>query len=493
MKKAIYLIILTSLSHICFAQTNTISGQIIDEFSSEGLAYTNIGILGKSGGSVSNPEGFFVLSIEGALSTDSISFSFIGYEPLRLAINEFSPGQLVRMTKRAVELNDISVMSRELTPAEILDLMRLNYKKNHPTVSIKQKVFCRDATYTTIRKSDLTYKKSSFNGIDRSFVDQFNEKMPEQLDIYSDNLVDMYYGKTGKKIVHLQGQTLMENWNFNDEFTKQLNQFGADVEDGLHDQNGYYKVRSGIFAGKVDFGSDTAFVLEEDSFSVTMSTDYLQGDINYLRRHYSTIDSKHWDFFSDYKYYDYTLRDVAIINDELAYVIDFAPRRRKGKYTGTLCVATNSYALLQVDYAFAEDKDGVGVSMLGVTYSVDDRRGRAIYEKRGNAHYLKYLYRESHEQFGMNRTLSLIYKEENGLFDKKKQEVKIKLDADATFVQKKELLVVSQETISEDEFSNIDQTKTFTVNKVSEYTPEMWENTTIIEPSRALKEYKKQF
>ena len=494
MKYNIYLLILLlSIGLGVQAQEKIISGSVIDSLTSEALPFTNIGVVGKDLGSISNSEGRYTLSLEQVSDNDTVFFSFIGYKDVRMPIVQLRANPTVSLIENAVQLSDFSVLSREYTPIEILDLAKKNYSKNHSNKYTKKQVFSRDAAYTTIHKSEIKYKKSTFDAIDKGFIDHFNNEVPENINVYSDYLVDMLYSDNQQKLIPIEGQSLVENWNFDEEFDKSVKMLAGDIEDNMRVDDKYFKVRSGIFAGKLDFGQDSAFTLTDDSLHFIMSTDLLQGDLNYLVRQYSTIYSKRWDFIDEYKLYDYVLKDIAIVNDELAYIIKFSPAKRKGKYKGTICIATESFALLQVDYAFDDGKQGRGVSLLGVDYLVADRSGRAIFEKGEDGHHLKYLSRESSERYGVNRMLTLKQKVESGLFDKTLQEVKLKLDLDVTFVQKKELLVVSQEPLSQEGFDQTKQPNVMMINKVSEYSSDIWQNSSIIEPTKALKEYQQQY
>ncbi len=475
------------------AQNNTVTGVVIDAATAEVLPFTNIGVLGKEAGTVSNSEGLFTISLDGLSTNDSLSFSYVGYFPLKLPFSVLTDGMQVKLQEKAIELGGFSVLSREYSPLEILDSVKKYYNKNHAMGLQKQRLFMRDASYTTIHRGNLDYKKSSFKAINKNFIADFNENIPENLNVYSDYLVDMYYANHSQKLQPVEGQSLIENWNFSDEFNKGVKSLASDIESDVRDEDSYLKLRSGIFAGKLDFGTDTTFILSDDSLHYVMSTDMLRGDINYLVRQYSTIQSKRWDFFSEYKWYNYTLRDIAIINEELAYIIDFKPDRRKGKYEGTICVSAATYALLQVEYAFEKDKDGKGVSLLGVDYLVADRSGRVIFEKGAHNYHLKYLSRVSYERFAMNRTLTLKQKQENGWFDKTLQEVKMDIDLSVTFEQKKELLTISNESITQKQFDALEPSEVIYINKVDKYSPELWKNSSILEPTKALKEYQKQF
>lgn len=492
MKTYIYILLFTITSSLC-AQNDVVSGIVVDNVTGEPLPFTNIGVIGKSEGTVSNSEGNFTLNIEKTTTGDSLFFSFVGYDPLRLAVDGLGDTHTFKLQKRAVQLTDFSVLSREYSPIEIIDLLKKNYSKNHSTAFQHQRLFSRDANYNKIHKSDMKFKGSSFDAINESFVDQINSNTPEELNFYNDHLVDLLYSDKEKKLLPIEGQSLFENWNFDEEFDKQLGMFAGDVESDVRDDESYFKVRSGVFAGKLDFGSDSAFTMTEDSTHFILSTDVTLGDLNYLIRQYSTINSKRFDFFHEYKWYDYQLSDVAIVNDELAYIISFVPAKRKGKYEGTICVSTESFALLQVDYAFAEGKKGKGMSLLGVEYEVISRSGRAIFEKGENGHHLKYLARESKERFGVNRTLTLKRKQEKGLFDKTLQELKVKVDFDVTLEQKKEVLVIEQNSITKEEFDQAVQPNTSLIKKVDKYESGIWKNSSIIEPTKALKEYEQQY
>ena len=476
-----------------FAQDKSINGIVIDSETQEVLPFTNIGVVGKNQGTVSNSEGYFTLSVEEIAEHDSIYISYVGYIQQKLSVADLKKNSTIILKKNAIVLSDFVVSSRQYTPEEILDSLKANYDKNHTQDLVHQEVFSRDASTATIHKSNLDYKKSTFEAIDGRFVYEFNQSMPEQLNVYGEYMADLYTNKKYWKLVPTVGQALVENWNFDDEFNKRMAMLTDDLEDNVRSEDNYFKIRSGVFAGKLDFGSDSTFVMTEDSTHLIGSTKILRADLAYLIRTYGSLGSKRWDFFSDYRLYNYKLEDVSIINNELAYIIKFSPRKRKGKYEGTICVSVNNFALLQVDYGFAEGKEGIGMSLLGVKYAVLNRSGRAIYEKGKDGYNLKYLSRESKERFGVDRTLSVMQKQKKSGVDKTLQEVKVRLDLDVTYDQKKELLVVSHRNISRAEFDSKSEPSTSKAIKVETYNPDIWKNSSIIEPTKAMKEYQQQY
>lgn len=488
-----FLILLLAFSISSWGQKNAITGLVLDSLSRDPLPFTNVGVVGMDAGTVSNSEGYFTLSLEGLHPNDTLFFSFVGYQQRKMTLKQLQQQSTVVLSENTIQLSAFSVRSRELSPLEILDLVKQNYAKNHLRKVTHQKIFSRDASYTTIHESAIDFKKSSFEAIDGRFVYEFNQNMPEQINVYNDYLVDLYSHSSSQKLVPIEGQSLIENWSFDQEFDKRLKLLAGDVEENVREEEKYFKVRSGVFAGKLDFGADSTFTLTDDSMNYVTSPKMIRGDLSYLIRTYSTINSKRWDFFSDYKLYHYTLKEVAIVNNELAYVIHFTPEKRKGKYAGTVCVSVLNYALLQVDYKFAEGKTGTGMSLLGVEYLVADRSGHVIYEKGKQGYYLKYLSRESNEHFAIDRKISVMQKTENGLFDKTLQEVKLRLNLDVTFEQKKELLVVSYRDISVDDYNEIVEPEVYKLKKVSKYAADIWDGSSILEPTKALKEYQQQY
>jgi hypothetical protein len=487
----VILLVITNLS--LFGQKEKISGIVVDNKTLEPLGFTNIGIVGKQTGTVSNIEGSFTISTENILPTDSVFFSYVGYKPHKVAVSSFSESATVKMHQKSVELSGFSILSKQYSPIDILDLLKFNFSKNHVTTYTKQRMFYRDIISPTFYKKDIKLKNSTNEHFDDEFVDQFNERMPESLSAYNDFLVDFYNSGPQRKLVPVEGQSLIENWNFDEEFDKRIGGLVGDVEDEQRSDDNYFKVRSGLFAGKLNFGKDTSFTLSNDSLHYYIGCQTILDEFWYLMKYYSIPNKKRLDFVYDYRNYDYKLNDIAIINGELAYIITFSPARRSGIYEGTISISTETFALLQMEYNFAEDKDGRKIYFLGMKYLVDNRSGRVIYEKGESGYRLKYISRISDEVFGVDRTLTVIKKKENGFFDKKLSEIKMKVDLDVGLHLSREILIISEEKITPQEYNAIQQPKTMQMNKVSTYSSEIWKNSSIIEPTQRIKEYQKQF
>lgn len=91
--------------------TQTFTGRVIDESTSNPLAYVNIGALYGQRGTVSDEQGFFDLSLD-ALDPDAvIRFSFIGYEPRDLKVVETNPltPMTVALKPKVLEMQEVLV------------------------------------------------------------------------------------------------------------------------------------------------------------------------------------------------------------------------------------------------------------------------------------------------------------------------------------------------------------------------------------------------
>lgn len=498
MRKTVLTIFVTLIvSSTLLGQVESLSGIVIDSLTQAPLPFTNVGVVDREIGSISNSEGNYTLSLHDIALDDTLFFSFVGYENRKYPVSQLIDDSKVLLSKSTVQLSDFSVLSREYTPEEIVGLMKDSFSINHATSNVRQQMFHRRSSFTTIHNSDIKCKKTSFDAFDKQFIADLNEELPEELNSYSDYLVDVLYTDTASTLVPIEGQSLVENWDFDEEFNDRLQNsvdvFEEDLANDSAEAKNYFKARSGVIGGRVDITNDTASSKADDSLYYIKTTENVKRNLNELTAQSAIVDSKQLDFFENYKLYNYTLQDISVVNGELAYVISFVPDKRKGKYAGTICVGTENFALLQVDYAYAEGKTGRDISLLGLAYLELGHSGRVIFERGESAYYLKYFSDETNQRFGVDRGLTLKQKHDGKLRNKTLQEIKLHVDFDITSVSRNEVLVVSQQTITQEEFDMTVQPDTMKLKKVSVYAPGIWENSSIIEPTKALKAYERQF
>ena len=112
MQKLLIPFILLSYSFILSAQTN-FQAQVIDSKTQRGLAYVNIGIVGKNIGTVSNQNGNFNITLPSNYDQDTLRLSMVSYESLEFSVSEFKKllekQPVVALQPTSIDLQEIVV------------------------------------------------------------------------------------------------------------------------------------------------------------------------------------------------------------------------------------------------------------------------------------------------------------------------------------------------------------------------------------------------
>lgn len=118
MKKLTLILFSTWTTLICFGQ---LSGTVLDSEKKEPLAFVNIGVLGKSIGTVTDYSGRFHLDLSKSELYDTLVISMLGYERLMLTVNEFRIGYptnpvVIHLEPKSYEKNEVVITPRKLSP-----------------------------------------------------------------------------------------------------------------------------------------------------------------------------------------------------------------------------------------------------------------------------------------------------------------------------------------------------------------------------------------
>lgn len=115
--KQIFVFLFTALFFQLSAQ-DLFKGKIVDDSSSENLSYVNIGVIGKSIGTVSDLDGNFEIKINDKNDADTIRFSMIGYEPLEMIVADFKKelksNKTIQLKQSVTELKQATVTGKDL-------------------------------------------------------------------------------------------------------------------------------------------------------------------------------------------------------------------------------------------------------------------------------------------------------------------------------------------------------------------------------------------
>jgi hypothetical protein len=479
-----------------FAQETPITGRVLDGETLEALPFTNIVIEGKKTGTVSNIEGYYVLDRSGIDANNQIVFSYMGYESVTLSIEELHGNSIVMLKPAILNLQAVSVFSEMLTANDIIQRVKKNYTQNYPNPTQKRKVFLHTYENTPWQKSNqLKVKQSDFVGLDiRTFEEIFKE-LPANFTEYKDAIVEFYNHQKTSKILPIEGISMEEGSmkELSQFMESKLSDFLDDIQKTVQDEDVYYKFRSGIFAVKADYQSDADSTLEAfkyDSAHYFVHSGQLRYQIQFLLKNYASLDGDNWEFIDKPGKYTYSLEETTVYDNELVYKISFAPTK-SGLFEGLLYVSTASYAILQMEFAYAEGKQNELINMLGVSHAMKYKKGRVIFEKGENGYFVKYINANQKEYAHIDRSFSVMKKEKRFLMDKElntiQMDARLSFDMDTYW----ELLVIDQSEIDEKLFVEVKQPKFMKFKREYVYTPDMWQNGTVIAPVAELKTYKR--
>lgn len=114
MKQLLTLLVLCATLFTAKAQ---LSGRIIDSKTKQPIAFVNIGLLGKSIGTVSDENGFFMLKTTDANSNDTLMISVLGYKKLSYTIKNYEnifskDNATVLLQEESFNLNEVTVVPK---------------------------------------------------------------------------------------------------------------------------------------------------------------------------------------------------------------------------------------------------------------------------------------------------------------------------------------------------------------------------------------------
>ena len=496
MKHHLLAILLCSLSILSLSQSTSLSGTIIDKNNKEQLPFTNIVFLNNYHGTVSNIDGVYVLDVQSRLPSDSIAFSHIGYQTLKTTVEQLLESPDIELLPAAVNLLTYEVSSKELTALEIVELVEKNFDKNHPKQNLKQRLFYHKyESFPFSNRNKLIYKKSDFVGIDKQRIEDIMGMMPDHFTEYQDAVIDLANHENEYKLLPIQAISLQEGSQKQLEkmFQEKMGDFMADFEKSQKDKDVYYKFKTGIISQKINTEDSNDSLLidyKDDSTHYPIYSKYVRMEVASFLKSYTTLSNKNLSFITDTRDYTYQLDEITAYNDELVYKISFTPDN-DGLFIGSMYVSKNSFALLQLDYAFAADRQTEKFQLFGIGHAINFKKARVIFEKGENGYALKYIYAQKKESISIERNFSILKKKKRLLWDKELNEMKFRAELFFNTDSEFELLIMNKETIPSESFEALKEPKFMKFKKEYSYSPEIWKDKTVLTPSTKLQNYKR--
>lgn len=95
------------------AQSIELKNRVIDAKGGSGIAYVNIGLGGKNVGTVSDEQGHFKLQLPETALDDTLLFSCIGYDPIKVPVLVMREWNMpVSMTRKIAQLPEVKVAAK---------------------------------------------------------------------------------------------------------------------------------------------------------------------------------------------------------------------------------------------------------------------------------------------------------------------------------------------------------------------------------------------
>jgi len=138
-----------------------IRGSIVDSISRMPIAMASSSVKNKSLGTVSNNEGVFEFFIPFSPQPDTLLVSFLGYESKRIPLSSSSDEpMLIVMTQKPIELDEVTVVGKQITANDIFKKAFENLERNFPQQPFMLNGFFRqlnteNGRYVLLIESDI--------------------------------------------------------------------------------------------------------------------------------------------------------------------------------------------------------------------------------------------------------------------------------------------------------------------------------------------------
>lgn len=506
--KVIYSSLITLFSFFyCFSQTATDSivssenqsdntnellrGYVLNIDTHEALPYTNIYVLNKNTGVISNEKGVFSINISNLESTDSLRFQYIGYKTKNVTIGDLITSSTVYLKEEIFNLSETFIFGNTLNAESIVKKVLENKEYNYSRIFTKNQTFIRQRNTGDI-STKIKFKKSTITELDKEMIKMVEEKMPKQTTSYTDFLGDIYFSDEQNDSISLKLNAI-RTVSLKEKDFAELEQLESIFENMFEDteEEEYWKVKSGIFGQKIELDEDDDASKDTISENKNKRLYYFSRGVNYQLRYSNMDDKKAWEFLHNTGRYKYKVVGGTSVNGEEVYIIDFSPKS-SGNYIGRMYITMRSFALIRADYEYASGKTGRDIHLLGVGYTENHFTGSIYFEKKDSIYCLKYFSKKTGNHASFDRDVALLKKRKRFLFDKKLKEIKLGVDLIVDMEDSFELLFLNNEEITESHFNEFKQQDHLEILFVEQFDDKLWEGYSIIEPTVQMREYKKQ-
>lgn len=471
------------------ANAQSLRGTILDSDTGEAIPYATVQ-LGLGKGTIANEEGVFGLSIN-YTATDSLLISSMGYKQRSISVSSLRDTEIIYLQPSTIELSEVLLRNRMPTAEEIIREVRTALPANYEAEGQKYDMFYRGTNYMNFNDLEVEIKKAT--AIPKDQV----AKASKQLDslakaIMASRLIEFQdYGgsillmdKDSSKIVIDRATKLIDSRK--DFSLDNVQEKAQNIILQYLDTTLTYKLKTGLF--KIE----DSLSFDQDDFENDKKLVFRNKDVkSALLR---TLKTSQWFEFSfldkilNTDSYRFSLDGASYFQDSPIYVVSFRPRRSKSKFSGKLYISSYDFAVLKVDYAFSEGKEGQKFNMkllLGVKFVENKNEGTILYKQNNTGKYQPYyIKRDFGNYVYLSRPLKFIENSED------REKVIFDFTFEGEGREKKELLILSGGPLDLTEFTKLKEPEEIPYTLLKQYEASVWENSQIIEPLEEMKNFK---
>jgi hypothetical protein len=496
-------LVLFALILFCAQQltAQSITAKVIDSQSGEGLPYANI-VIDKEN-SITNAEGNFTIQEKHSAGNPEITVSYLGYTTMRLSVAQLKDRKyIIKLTAGTFELETVHISNTKPNADSIMAGVRRNLAHNYKLVTdpSKNMLFYREGI--TFKPVQVNAEITKSTGFSKQALKTTNKELKE----FTANLVSHppqeftemlcnYYTETkkvnDKPVFHSKFEVIkaikLKDKNRAVSLTE-IQQLASGILFQHLDSTKYYRIKSGLFSSR-----DTLPLGKHANKKTTKKSRIeltsAKSDVTGFMYENTLLHTANLNFITNRDLYDYMYQGAVQSGNQYVYVLKFKPKKSKAKYTGTLYISDNDYAVIKAEYELADGKKLSGINLkflLGIKQAENLNRGTVLFKERENGagYYLQYAAEETGEYIYINRPLKFIE-----ITDDDKDVAAFDLKVETNILNKREYFSMSQSAITETAFDTAKEAD-FKYTFLDSYDPNLWKEYSAIEPLEEMKRFK---
>ena len=465
-------------------------GTVRDSINGEPVPFATLQI--GSGGVITNEEGYFRFRVEPS-RVDSITVSCLGYRKKVIPLEQLTgKGHAILLSEAVVHLNEVFLTNRTPDPSEILARVRARIAVNYRPDNKEHRIFSRQTESVDFEELDFQLLRAS--GVEKDAMHQTNRELDSLAGSvlrsksvhFRDYLGSMFLKDPKEAKLRVEKATSLLDTEKNFSVEEVQNKAQAIVLQYL-DSTQSYRLKSGLF--KLEDSLSLKEEFSEKKEARTYSADALRKRASQLLNSTRFTEESLLMELLEPGNYEFRFTRATFLNEELIYILDYSPRRGRGrsKYRGKLFVNGNDYAIVKLTYAYAEGRRGDKLNLkwlAGIKFLEDMHSGTILFRKGPLGSYdPSYIQETNGSYFYVSRPVKFI---ENS---KDKDKVRFDILLSGRNRVREELLITYTAELDQAGFEAIEEPEKIPVIELKRYDATLWQDAETIQPLEEMRQF----